>query len=538
MARAPIGLRMRERRRALGMTQAQVAQAAGVSTSYLNQIENGKRPVAGVLLRRLAGALDASLSDLDDAGDARLIEALLELCADPVLRAAGPQPDDAPEFVGRHPAWARAVLALHRAYVARDRDAAALADRLSQDPALREAVYGMLSNVAAIRSAAEILEEGDPLPAATRARFQSIVVSESARLSEISRTVAGFFSQEDARRGHSTPEEEVDDFIAEKRNHFPGLEDAVAELCFAAQVEEGRQKSRLIDYMKSRFGVEVRRGDSDARPPGLAAHAEWRSEDGAFVVYDSAPEPTRRFEIARAAARLAAAEAVEAEIRSAASLKSDAARARARRALVSYAAAAILAPYEPFLEEAERCRYDVEGLSRRFALSYEQAAHRLATLRRPGAEGAPFAFMRVDPSGFVTKRLALPGLPLPRRGGACPLWVVYRAFQAPETVQRQLAAFPSGDSFFFVARTVAKEGGSYARPRHLMSIMLACDAVHADRLVYSDGLELGPAARPTPVGPSCRICLRADCVYRQEEAVLADPNDADEKSVAIARNEP
>lgn len=533
MARAPIGLRMREKRRALGLTQAELAQAAGVSTSYLNQIENGKRPVAGALLRRFAEALGASLSELDDAGDARLIEALSELCADPLLRAAGPRPDDAAEFVGRHREWARSLLMLHRAYLSRDRDAAALADRLSQDPALSQAVYGMLSNAAAIRSAAEILEEGDSLPKAARDQFQSIVVSESARLSDSSRTLAQFFSAEKARRGPSTPEEEVDDFVAERRNYFPGVEDAVAELRFAAHIEEGRQKSQLIDYLARRFGVVVRRGESDARPAGLAAHAQWREEERALIVYDSATEASRRFEIARLAARLAAWDSIEAEVRSAASLTSDEAKSRARRALAAYAAAAILAPYEPFLEEAERNRYDVEGLSRRFAISYEQAAHRMATLRRPGAEGVPFGFMRVDPSGFVTKRLALPGLPLPRRGGACPLWAIYRAFQAPETAQRQLALFPSGERFFFIARTVAKEGGSYARPRHLMSIMLACDAVHADRLVYSEGLALGPGARPTPVGPSCRICLRRDCVYRQEEAGVFLASEPEDNSVAL-----
>ncbi|MCI4665398.1 MAG: short-chain fatty acyl-CoA regulator family protein [Neomegalonema sp.] len=536
MARAPIGLKMRERRRALGMTQAQAAEAAGISTSYLNLIENGKRPVAGGLLRRLAQALETSLSDLDDAADGRLVEGLAELSADPILREARPSAESAADFVGRHGAWARALLLVHRAYVARDRDATTLADRLSQDPALSEAVYGMLSNVAAIRSAAEILQDGEAageeLAKEMRGRFQSIIADESARLSEISRTLAGFFASHEASGSPATPEEEVDDFLAERRNFFPAIEGAVGELRFEAQVEEGRQKSRLIDYLEARFGVSVERAEGGARPLGLRGHAEWSAKARRLVIYDSAPEASRRFEIARIAASLAAQEAIAAEIDSAASLHSDGARERARRALGAYAAAAVLAPYDEFLDKAERTRYDIEALSRRFAISFEQAAHRTVTLRRPGAEGVPFAFMRVDPSGFVTKRLALPGLPLPRRGGACPLWIVYRAFQTPEVVQRQLAAFPSGDEFFFISRTVAKEGGSFTRPRHLLSIMLACDAVHADRLVYSDGLALGAAGHPTPVGPSCRICVRRDCVYRQEEVGVQDIGGETPNSIA------
>ena len=524
MARAPIGPKIRERRRAMGLTQAKMAEAAGISTSYLNLIENGKRPVAGALLRRLAQTLEISLSELDDAADARLVEALSELCADPILREAGARPEAVADLVGRHGPWARALLLLHRAYVTRDRDAIALADRLSQDPALRQAVFGMLSNVSAIRSAAEILEDGQKqgaeLSDKMRTRFLSIVAAESARLSDISQTVANFFANQNSESAPTTPEEEVDDFIAERRNYFPAVEDAVASIRDAAHVEEGRQRSRLIDYLAERFGVSVVRGHGEDRPRGLRSHAQWLAEERKLVIFDSAPEASRRFEVARLAVLLDAEDSIAEEIASSACLRSEAARAQARRSLLAYGAAAVLAPYDAFLDEAERGRYDVEALRRRFALSYEQAAHRVASLRKPGAEGVPFGFMRVDPSGFVTTRLALPNLPLPRRGGACPLWIVYRAFQAPETVHSQLAAFPSGDAFFFVARTVAKEGGSFSNPRHLLSIMLACDSVHADRLVYSDGMVLGPRAQPTPVGPSCRICLRSECVYRQERAAL------------------
>src|SRR5690606_32823826 len=74
----------------------------------------------------------------------------------------------------------------------------------------------------------------------------------------------------------------------------------------------------------------------------------------------------------------------------------DAGRRLARSALANYAAAAIMLPYGPFRAAAGELSYDVEALGRRFGASFEQVAHRLTTLRRPGAEGVPFFFLRVD----------------------------------------------------------------------------------------------------------------------------------------------
>jgi predicted transcriptional regulator len=52
------------------------------------------------------------------------------------------------------------------------------------------------------------------------------------------------------------------------------------------------------------------------------------------------------------------------------------------------------------------------------------------------------------------------------------------------------------------------------------SVMLACDVLHADRTVYSIGLDLTDLAADVPVGPTCRLCPRTDCADRQEEALM------------------
>src|SRR5690606_31135041 len=117
-------------------------------------------------------------------------------------------------------------------------------------------------------------------------------------------------------------------------------------------------------------------------------------------------------------------------------------------------------------------------------------------------------------------RPRLPPPPLPRPGSACPVWAVPAAYQAPGTVIRQLAEFPSGERFLFLARTVEKGRASFASPRRLLSIMLACEALHADRTVYAEGLDVSSTAPATPVGPNCRICVRRGCLHREEDAII------------------
>jgi predicted transcriptional regulator len=190
--------------------------------------------------------------------------------------------------------------------------------------------------------------------------------------------------------------------------------------------------------------------------------------------------------------------------------------------LASYVAGAILMPYVPFLATALEARYDIDRLGARFDTSFEQVCHRLVTLRRPGAQGIRFGFMRADAAGHISKRFALPRLPMPVYGNACPLWAMYLAFQAPGTLVRQLVEFPGGDRYLMLARAVEKNREVWGRPRHLKSVMLMCEALVADRMVYGDDIDLSPnPAVWVPVGQTCRVCVRTDCTARQEDAILA-----------------
>ena len=127
--------------------------------------------------------------------------------------------------------------------------------------------------------------------------------------------------------------------------------------------------------------------------------------------------------------------------------------------------------------------------------------------------------MRSDVTGYVTKRLPLPRLPLPRYGNACPLWAVHAAFQSAGVTARSFGELPSGEQFLFFARAVEKGRISVGLPRHLVSVMLACSATDAARVVYGDGIDRAGAM--VPVGTVCRLCPRSGCAHRQEAPLIS-----------------
>ncbi len=523
IGRTLVGPRIRERRKSIGLTQAALAAAAGISASYLNLIESDRRSIGGGLLKRIADRLGLAIDELDGAADRRLVADVGELSGEPFLAGMRLDPDSAADLAGRHPAWARALVALHRSWLDRGQVVAALSDRLNQDPFLGHAVHGMLSNVSAIQSSAEILHTVDGLRPEERRRFISIVHAESGRLADVSQALAAYFDKAHTATRSITPADEVDDFLFDHDNHFPGLETAAADFRAACGISGDCDEATLSDYLERVHSVAVQPCTmSDLDEEGRRRNISFDQASRVLRILDGIPAATRRFLLAREATqRFHQGRAVTEQVAATPLLTSDAARRRASRVLAGYLAGAVLMPYDRFLEEAIGCRYDIDLLARRFEASFEQVCHRLVTLRRPGASGIPFGMMRSGPSGHVSKRFPLPHLPMPRHGSACGLWAIHEAFQAPGVIIRQLAAMPSGERFLFVARTIEKARPRFSMPRRVLSIMLACHALYADRTVYSEGLDLSSSAPATPVGPNCRVCVRRECLYREADAIVA-----------------
>lgn len=515
--RGPIGIRISSRRKSQGLAQAELARRVGISASYLNLIESNRRAVGGTLLKRIASELGMQLDALTGEAEHRLIAELEEAFADPVLASAGIGGMDARALVAQQPAAAAAIVALHRAYVTAMASADDYAQRLRADPLFAQLLHRMLSGLTAVRSSAEILEDVPDLQDDERQRFSDTILKEARTMTDVAQSLLGQFEEGVAERRAVSPARELDDLIFRNDNYFPRLE-AVAERLLAELGESS--EARLEVALRKRFGVTVRRSagrEVDAR--GFPGQYHFDLERRQMWFQTSAFAATRLFQLTRLYAELAAGEDIEAELE-APELRSAASRRLAYRALSSYVAGALVFPYSRFLRDAEALRYDVEALRQAYTASFEQVAHRLVTLRRPGAAGIPFGFLRSDPAGRLTKHFPLPGLLLPNSGHACPLWAIYLAFRTPEVPVRQVVQFSDGSRYLFVAKTAGRRPASFADRAIQTSVMLACDVLHADQTVYGAGLDLDDARADVPVGPACRLCTRRDCPERQEEALL------------------
>lgn len=515
----PVGFRIKENRRAKGLTQAGMARDLGISPSYLNLIEANKRTISGRLLNDIARMLELDLDALTGRTQRQLIVDLVEAVSDPAVGHLGAEAAAVPELVGRFPAWAEALRNTLRTANAQAEAIDALSNRVAQDPELSDALYRIVTHVTAIRSTAEILDGGQ-LPPEMRRRFEGMVSEETADLAETAQAIVRYFDRPESGQRPSSPIEEVDDYFIANSNHFPALEDAGSAMRavlddFGATLDEA-----LRGYLMHRHGIVVETESSTGANLALFDNqSRYEAAESRLYLLDNAAQSTQRFQIAQLATSLFAADAIEAQA-AGGTFSGDVSLSRARRALASYTASACLFPYAAFLRDAEAFRYDIEQLRQRYAASFEQAAHRLVTLRRPGAEGVPFGFLRADPAGFLSKRFPLAGLQVPRSGAGCPLWGIYVAFQTPGRIVRQLVEFPNRGRFLLIARSVTKDPARFHEEPFLRSVMLACDAIHADRTVYGDGLDLSSRELTVPVGPGCRLCARTDCQHRAEDAIL------------------
>ena len=456
---AILGTRIRQRRREVGLAQSELARRAGISASYLNLIEWNKRQIAGARLRRIAEALGLTVDELGGASERRLAEGLAEIARLPSLAGLDVEEARIGELIGRFPGWSRALSALARSEREAVARAGVLSERLSNDPFLGETVHRMLSRIAAIRSAAEILVEYEDIPADRQARFLRIVHEESATLSEVGEALAVYLDKAGDTDRVMTPTDEVEAVFAARRNRFEEIEAASVDL--------------------------------------------------AGLLTEPLPVPRRAKADSLASERLGPT--IEAIVAGEPRIETATARARARKALAEYAAGAILAPMRTLAARAAELGYDVEALSESFSTGVDTVCRRLTALH---GEGVPrFGYLRANAAGTIIEMIGLEGLAVPRYAAACPLWALYRAQQTPEAVVRQRVLFPSGARFVFLARARHSGPIGFGRPRHYVTDMLVMAEEDAAHTVYAPS----PSTFVEEVGPGCRLCPRRACAHRVED---------------------
>lgn len=445
-----LGGKIKTLRRRDGLSQVELAHRLGISPSYLNLIESNKRPLTAALLLKLAQIFRVELATFASADDARLGADLAEAFGDPIFEGQGVAENDARELAAENPAVARAVIMLYRAFVSARDNAQALAGRVSDEGAASMAPAGL-------------------------------------------------------------PTEEVGDFVQRHSNHFPALEAAAEAVWREARFDAEDVYAGLVRHLQTRHGVTVKlvRVSDERR-----AMRRYDPDRRVLSISEVLPPRSRRFQVAHQLALLSASAELDAELGEAPELTTKEAHALGRVALANYFAAAMLMPYELFLEAARAERYDVELLAHRFGASFEQVCHRLTTLRRPGREGVPFHLLRIDMAGNISKRFSVSGIRIARFSGACPRWNVHAAFLTPGMIRVQISRMPDGQNYFCIARTIRSDRGGYNVPHTVHAIGMGCPIERAREMVYADGVDIDNADAAVPVGVTCRLCEHLDCPQR------------------------
>ena len=443
-----IGPKIKSFRRQLGLQANKLAEQLGISPSYLNLIESGKRKIDGDLLIKVCEELKIELSDLTNKSDLNLVNDISELLDDQLfedLDILGPEVKD---LVNTNPKIARALIKLGDNYKQKDHEIISKVETLS----------------------GKIIDS----------------------------------------RKTSFPGEVISDFLQEKKNYFPKLEEFANKIFDKVQLNNRTRYVALCDFLRTEYSINVK----DIIPEeGKPFSKIFNKNNKELLLSEYNSLETKKLHAAAQIAQEGAINEIN-DYLSEFKFPSDEAKRLTKIALLNYCAAAILMPYKLFHSECKKLKYDLELLQNTFATSFEQVAHRVTCLQDPKLPGIPFHMLRVDIAGNISKRFSLSGIEIPRYGGACPRWNVYSAFTRPGVIQAAVSKMSNGKKYVCIAKTVEKGVGRYGRKKSMLSIGLGCEAKYAKDFVYTENLNLNDKKTEIPIGVSCRTCDRLDCSQR------------------------
>ena len=80
-----LGPRVKKQRINMGFSQANLSKSIGISASYLNLIESGKRKIPISLLIKVADKLNLSIKDFSVESNKRLLSDVMEVLSNEIL---------------------------------------------------------------------------------------------------------------------------------------------------------------------------------------------------------------------------------------------------------------------------------------------------------------------------------------------------------------------------------------------------------------------------------------------------------------------
>lgn len=449
MSKVFAGARIRTLRKERGLTQVEMAHALGFSTSYLNQLENDHRPLTVTTLMQLTSVFSVPPEYFSGAGAARTAAAMQQVLTTALSRSTDPAVLE--DFATRFPDLAQDIILLGR----------------------------RASSVTA-----GSVDAADPDGGTTAPALPPVPAHETVR-----------------------------DFFHAHSNYFDELDRAAEALSTELPSSRAGRADGLAKLLRAKYNIRSIRVPVAADDDGaLAPRRVFDETTGVLRLRADLTRSQAAFEMAMQLAFLQYGDLLEAAL-DGSPFPDESARNLAYFGLAQYFAGATLLPYTAFLKAAEQAHYDLDRLSDRFGTGFETTAQRLCTMQRPGASGVPLFMLRTDRAGNISKRHSATAFHFSHQGGSCPLWVLHRAFDRPDTIFRQVATMPDGRSYLWIARAVSHANGGFGSIPTEYAIGLGCDLADAGRLVYSRGMDLEPS-RAIPIGPGCATCPRTDCMQR------------------------
>ena len=443
-----IGPKIKAFRRQLGLQANKFADQLDISPSYLNLIEAGKRKIDGDLLIKISKELRVELSDLTSKSDINLENDISELLDDQLFEDLDILGPEVKDLVNTNPKIARALIKLGDNFKQKDHEIVSKVENIS----------------------GKIIDS----------------------------------------RKTSFPGEVISDFLQEKKNYFPKLEE-FANLIFEKVQKNNRTRYiALCDFLKKEYSIVVKDIIPEEKKPFSKIYNKQKKE---LLLSDYNSLETKKLHAAAQIAQEGAIDIINDYLKKF-NFPSKESQRLTQVALLNYCGAAILMPYKLFHTECKKLKYDLQLLQNTFATSFEQVAHRVTCLQDPKLPGIPFHMLRTDIAGNISKRFSLSGIEIPRYGGACPRWNVYSAFTRPGVIQAAVSKMTNGEKYVCIARTVEKGVGRYGQSKSILSIGLGCEAKYAKEFVYTENLDITDKKTEIPIGVSCRTCDRLDCSQR------------------------
>ena len=315
-----------------------------------------------------------------------------------------------------------------------------------------------------------------------------------------------------------SPETTIHDFFRRHSNHFDALERATENLNAESPCPSDEMHMMLKNRLRDHHDIEVITLPVDEMRDALRIYD---SPAGKLKLSEALDFPNRTFPMAHVLC-FVEFDQILGEITEDSSLNTERSVARCKVELANYFAAALLMPYENFLELAQKTHYDIDRLSSAFSVSFEQACQRLTTLQRENKRGVPFFFLRVDKAGNVTKRFNATSFNIAEQGGSCPVWNIHNTFRTPGVILPQFVELPDGERFFTLSRTTERPVYSIKTQDRRLAVSLGCEIQHARKLIYTDAFPTPAEDGFSKIGINCHLCPRLNCSQRAHDPLVVE----------------